>query len=113
MRAIFGLIFNRWVFGVLGLIALSLLIWYGGPLISVAGKAPLESETVRLVVIALILLWFLLRMVWKLAQAQRQNAQLTEGLLKQAPTPARPQEQAGAAQVETLRQRFEEAVVVL
>ena len=111
MKTIFGWIFNRWVFGALGLVALSLLIWYGGGLIEIAKYAPLESETARIVLIAIVVLVFVLRAVWKLAQAQRQSAQLTEGLLKPAAAAAQPE--PGNEQVAMLDKRFEEAIGVL
>ena len=52
----------RWVFLVLGLLLVTLLIWFAGPLVAFAGHAPLEKPLWRLVTIAVVvgavLLWF-------------------------------------------------------
>ena len=46
----------RWVFVVLGAVLVALLVWLVGPLVAVAGHAPLAGWPPRLVVIALIAL---------------------------------------------------------
>ena len=43
---------------VVGLLALALLIWFGGPLLAIAGYEPLASATARLVTLLVIaLIW--------------------------------------------------------
>jgi type VI secretion system protein ImpL len=55
---IFSYVFNRTTLVLVGLIAISLIIWFIGPLVSIGSFVPLESEAVRLIVIAAIfLLW--------------------------------------------------------
>ena len=58
MSKIFGLVFNRWVFAVLGLVAISLLIWFVGPLIAVAEYRPLEPEKNRWFLIGLVVFFY-------------------------------------------------------
>ncbi|HVK54595.1 MAG TPA: type VI secretion system membrane subunit TssM, partial [Burkholderiales bacterium] len=112
MKTILGLIFNRWTMGILGIVAVSLIIWFAGPLLAFADYRPFESKTVRWVLIGLIVLFFVGRIVWRFVKAKLANKQLFEGLLKQAPAPAQANA-AGAEEVATLSQRFEEAVGVL
>ena len=47
MRVILKLFLNRWVLTLLGLIALSLLVWFVGPLFAFASYKPLEPEPAR------------------------------------------------------------------
>ena len=46
-KLLFGWLGNRYLLAVLGLISLCLVIWFIGPLIAVAGWAPLGPEPVR------------------------------------------------------------------
>jgi type VI secretion system protein ImpL len=112
MKTILGLIFNRWTMGILGIVAVSLIIWFAGPLLAFADYRPFESKTVRWVLIGLIVLFFVGRIIWRFLKAKLANKQLFEGLLKQAPAPAQANA-PGAEEVATLNQRFEEAVGVL
>lgn len=113
MKKLLGLIFNRTVMVILGLIALSLIVWFVGPLIAIADFRPLESTTVRWVIIGLIFGIYLIRLLWKFVKAKTNNARLFDGLLKQgAPQPAAADD-PGTAEVALLGQRFEEAVAIL
>ena len=61
LSRIFYLIFNRTNLVLLGLISLSLVIWFIGPLISIGTYRPLETVTSRVVVIVLIFaLWLVM-----------------------------------------------------
>jgi type VI secretion system protein ImpL len=112
LRRLAGLVFNRWTFVALGLAALALMIWFAGPLLAFADHRPLESETARWVLIALILFAFLARITWKAWKARQANAQLMSGLAAQAPPP-RAEDTAAAAELEILRKRFSDAMTVL
>lgn len=113
MKKLLGLIFNRTVMVIFGLIALSLIVWYVGPLIAIADFRPLDSATVRWAIIGLIFGIFLGRMVWKFVKAKIDNSRLFDGLLKQGGPQPEAADDAGAAEVALLGQRFEEAVAVL
>ena len=109
MRKLLRLLFNRWLLVGLGLLALALLIWFGGPLLAIAEYTPLASERARGVLIGLILLFFFGRLAWRAWRSKRANAQLIDGLAP-APTPDAPKEDP---EVATLRARFREAVGML
>ena len=112
MKKIFGLLFNRWTMAIAGLIAISLVIWFAGPLIAFADYRPLESATTRWIVIAIVILSYIGKIVWRMLKAKSTNAKLFDGLLKQAPAQPQP-ETPGAEEVATLRDRFNDAMGVL
>lgn len=112
MKAVFKFLIHPVMLGIFGLAALALLIWFVGPLISIAGRVPLESVLARSVLIGVLLGFVLVRLVWRKLKARRQNAQLVDGLVK-AEEGADPADKAATQEVETLRQRFEEALRVL
>jgi type VI secretion system protein ImpL len=97
---------------ILGVIALSLLIWFVGPLIAIASFRPLDSEWVRAILIAALILFFVARWAWRLIKAKRADAQLAKSMVAQDQA-AQPSEPAGAKEVVLLRQRFEEAIALL
>ena len=73
---IFGFVFNRTTLVLVGLIAISLIIWFFGPAVSIGSVVPLESEAARLILIAAIfLLWGLIRFL-KWWNARAKNAAL-------------------------------------
>lgn len=115
MRKLFGWMANRWLISVLGLLLLALLIWFAGPLIAIAGYEPLAGPLARLVaILVLVFVWGL----WNLALAVRDrkaNAAVVETLAESPPAVAEVpgQPAAGAEEVETLRERFRDALAML
>ncbi|MET0204952.1 MAG: type VI secretion system membrane subunit TssM, partial [Casimicrobiaceae bacterium] len=109
---IFSSVFNRTTLVLVGLIAISLIIWFIGPLVSIGSFVPLESEAVRLIVIAAIfLLWGVIRFL-KWWNARAKNAALLNQIAQDdgkaaATTPA------GAEEIAELRRRFDAAVKTL
>lgn len=113
MKSVFKFLFNHWTMAFLGLAALSLLIWFVGPLIAVAEYRPLESDTVRMILIASVITIYIGKLIWRAIKAKNLNARLMEGLLRHPSAPPQPGDSAGAEEVALLRKRFEEAVEVL
>ena len=64
MKAIFGFFRKRWVLTLLGLIVLSLLIWFVGPLFAFADYKPLDPESRRWILIGLLFAIWLARLAW-------------------------------------------------
>lgn len=98
----------NWLITLIGVIALSILVWFGGPYIAVAGHSILAGEIARmLVIMVLLLLWGLNNLRVNL-QAKKGNQQLAAGLA---------QDVAGLEQVDSevsvLNSRFKEAVDIL
>ncbi len=101
----------------LGLYAAGALVWFGGPLVSIDGVAPLAGERARAIAIALLVLVFVAQAVWRGTAAARRNRRLVDGLLPQATTaapgaPAAPGT-PGAPEVAAIGQRFSQALQVL
>ena len=105
MKAFFGF-FIRWIVPVLGLIALSLIIWFVGPLLEA-----LVPEGHRWALIILLFAAWLAYRVFRIVQARRQAARVMQSLAAQeAPDPA---SVATAEELATLRQRMDEALTLL
>ncbi|MBN9124935.1 MAG: type VI secretion protein [Nitrosospira sp. 56-18] len=113
MKRLVHLLFNRWTLALLGLAAVSLLIWFVGPLIAIAEYRPLEPDGIRLALIAFAILLYVGKHVWEAIKAKALNARLMDGLLRHQPSQPPASGGAGAEEVAMLRKRFEEAVAVL
>ncbi|MBC7209387.1 MAG: type VI secretion system membrane subunit TssM, partial [Pseudomonas sp.] len=105
MKAFFSFVI-RWVVPVLGLLALSLIIWFLGPLLDA-----LVPAAPRLVLIVLLFAVWIAYRVWRIVQARRQAAKVMQSLAAEtAPDPAGV---ATAEELATLRQRMDEALTLL
>ncbi|HEX3139477.1 MAG TPA: type VI secretion system membrane subunit TssM, partial [Rhizobacter sp.] len=108
MKKILGLIFNPWVLLVLGLLALSLVIWIVGPLVAIGDYRPLDGVTARLVFIGLIVLLIVLRNLLKLWSSRKKNDKVVNQLL----APAAVSDPADG-EIKTLNERFTKALETL
>ena len=114
MKKLFGWIFNGWVLAILGLVALSLLIWIVGPLISVGDARPLDRSTSRLVLIAAIVVLYVLHKAWRAWRARHANRAVVNQLLAGAPAaPVNLADSAADAELKTIGERFEAALKTL
>jgi type VI secretion system protein ImpL len=99
----------RTLLTVLGVVLLALFIWYAGPYFAFGQYRPLESPTVRIVVIAMIGVWIGVSVLLKRMRANRASDKLMAAVVTQAQTTdARP-----SAEAVQLRERFEDAVATL
>jgi len=89
----------------LGVIAISALVWYVGPLIAIGESRPLDPTWIRVTVIAVLFGLLLLRAIFRIWSQRRANAALVEGMTK-GPSSA-------DKEIATLNQRFGEALDVL
>jgi type VI secretion system protein ImpL len=114
MKAIFGLFRKRWVLTLLGLILLSLLIWFIGPLFAFAEYKPLDPESRRWLLIGLVFAIWLARLAWGWIKQLRANRSLLSGLIGSGQT-AQPSEgqRASAEEVSELRRRMQDALGIL
>lgn len=105
MKAFFSFVI-RWVIPLLGLIALSLIIWFIGPLLEF-----LVPEGRRgALIIFIFALWIGYR-VFCIIQARRHAAKVLQSLA--ADTPPDPDSVATAEELAALRQRMDEALALL
>ena len=110
MKSMLKFFTNRWFISVLGLIAIALLIFIAGPLIGIGDSRPLESINARLITILVVVVLWMLNHLRKALRANRANKQMVESLVEED---AAGEPDRSAEELETLANRFEEAVDVL
>ncbi len=101
---------HRLTLMVLGLLCLSAVIWWIGPLVAIADVRPLAPAWLRLLLILGVVAFFAGREGWRAWQARKAERALAAAQEPAAPaaTPA-----ADAAELAVLKQRFEEALKLL
>jgi type VI secretion system protein ImpL len=112
MKKLFGWLFHPLLLAILGLLAASLIVWFVGPLIAIDRYRPLESETVRWILIGVMVFVWVAKKIWGFVKGRLRNARLMDGLAKSAPPPPQAPT-AGQAEVAALDQRFQDAIAVL
>ncbi|PVV18731.1 MAG: hypothetical protein B6D78_15385 [gamma proteobacterium symbiont of Ctena orbiculata] len=112
MRAIMSIIKNRWFVAILGLIAISVIIWLVGPLIAIAGIEPLGSVTARLIAILLVILIWVAMELRRFLTARKKNQQMLESVVGQKDQPQSFMRESDE-EVQILGQRLDEAIRIL
>ncbi len=111
MQAIIGFIKQKAVVQLVGIMALCALIWYAGPWVAFAGKAPLLPEFNRLLVILGIVIVWALYTSFKQARAGRADQKLIAELSAPQVDPTKAAiAQAQDEEVSDLRRKFEESL---
>jgi type VI secretion system protein ImpL len=101
---------RRGVLIFIGLLLLSLFIWYAGPYFAFAEYKPLDPPLARLIAIGILVGLWALSLLLKLWRASRASAKLAQAVVAQKSAPTRDGASREAVQ---LRERFEEAVAAL
>lgn len=101
---------RRGVLVFIGLLLLSLFIWYAGPYFAFAEFKPLEPVLARLIAIGILVALWVLSVLLKAWRASRASAKLAQAVVAQKAPPTRDGASREALQ---LRERFEEAVAAL
>src|SRR3954447_11884884 len=104
LKGLLAVLTARWFVTLLGAVLLSLLIWFAGDLVTVAGRTPLAPETTRLVAILVVALLWGASNLWSQARARKRNDALVREL---APAPSAA---PGSAEVAELEKRFANAL---
>ncbi|MGF1688527.1 type VI secretion system membrane subunit TssM [Photobacterium japonica] len=111
-RRIGQVLSSKWAVSLLGLLAISVLIWFGGPLVAIAGAEPLASSVSRLSVLLLLaLIWGMVN-IFHLARKKQQNEKAVQSLLDGNDDSAMADE-ASQREIDTLRDRIVQAMSVL
>ncbi len=103
-----------WLLALIGLLLLSLIVWFGGPYLALGSFKPFESTTGRLIGILVLVVCWAVWLQLRALRAQRSNNNLAAAVVA-------PSEGAGAAgaaggespDARQLRERFTEAVETL
>jgi type VI secretion system protein ImpL len=113
MRKLFAFAGKSWFLTLLGTLALALLIWFTGDLISIGGRTPLASPSARVSTIAgLFGVWGL----WQIGSALRarlRNRRLVERLGATDAAEADPAKAASSEELDVLNERFQDALQLL
>jgi type VI secretion system protein ImpL len=89
----------------IGVLALSAIVWWVGPLIAIGEARPLDPIWTRVAVIAVLFLLLILRSAYRFWKQRRTNAALVDGMTKGPSTSDR--------ELATLNERFTQALGVL
>src|SRR5579872_7472218 len=107
MNRLLQVLTARWLVTLVGALALAVLVWFLGPVIAIAEHRPLESDLVRAVLVAAILVGWGLFNILDRARAAARNEQMISAIGTGAGTAAAaPADSEG----EQLRERLEEAL---
>lgn len=113
-RALTSILFNRLTLVFCGLLMLSLMIWFIGPLVYIQPYQPLESAQMRLALIALIFGLWLIRRLFALWRGHHLNGRLLDHLANYLAARRQPGDaQPGREEVAELEDRFREALSLL
>jgi len=63
LRFLWAVLTSRFLWTLIGLALLSLIIWVFGPIVRVGDYVPMASETVRIVIIALLVIFWLIWLI--------------------------------------------------
>ncbi|WP_220719474.1 type VI secretion system membrane subunit TssM [Agarivorans litoreus] len=102
---------SKWAITLLGFLALAFLIWFGGPLIAIAGAEPLGSASARLFTIITLALICIIYQFWQHVRSTKQNQEAVQSLLDGQDEHGDDEE--SRREVETLRERVVTALDVL
>ncbi|PHM72499.1 type VI secretion system membrane subunit TssM [Xenorhabdus kozodoii] len=109
LSAIVAIFTSRLIWSFLGITAISFIIWFIGPITSIGNAVPLESSTVRIIImVVLYLVWFFIQLASRLYQVwlnKKLSAQLNRGNDEN--------EQLQNSQYTTLSEHFSDALRLL
>ena len=101
---------SKWVRTLLGFIFLSVLIWFFGPLLGIGQMHPFDSQTARIIAIAvLMVIWLVMNLVRELSHAKKDKG--LANAVVEAPPDA--DKTASAEEVAALQGRLKQALADL
>ncbi|MEJ2694824.1 MAG: type VI secretion protein IcmF/TssM N-terminal domain-containing protein [Candidatus Thiodiazotropha sp.] len=113
MKGILAIFRHRWFIAVIGLLAISLIIWLVGPLLAIAGFEPLGPPLNRIVFISLLFILWVGKELLKARGARQRDQQMLQGVLGAEGAPADPAQQESAEELQVLQRRLQEAITIL
>ena len=99
---------KRWIFGALIILAIGILVWFAGPLLSFGDRHPLDSRTARWLIIILVLMAWLGFEAFRIWRIRRKSRLLVDGLSAGGQDATLSREEA-----QVLRDRFTAAMASL
>lgn len=114
IKRLFSWIVKPWMLSLLGVLLLSMIIWFEGPLLAFDGNEPFASQGVRWSIIAGLFGCWIAYFLYKWVAARLANLKLMKGVAGEGQSLAPiPGAQESAAEVELLGKRLQEAMRVL
>ena len=113
MKRLLEFLTNKWVLGIIGLTALSLLIWFGAEFIKFGSDNVTLSTTTRWIIISL---FWLIWLTWNMAQwlvERRQNKELIGSIEESQEEAKNPDDERSQEELTAMSQRFREALATL
>jgi type VI secretion system protein ImpL len=104
---------KKWVIQLIGIIALSLVLWFFGPLIAIGGKVPFESEVSRLIAILVIVVLWGANNLRIQVKANRANTQMVNELVETKGADPLLVDHESAEEIGVLGQNFDAALQTL
>lgn len=108
IRRITGFFTWRRVFLFLGLLALVLLIWFGGPLLAIADYKPLASVAARLVFLLSLVIIFLAVSLWRARRQRKDNEKVVTEMMS-----GNEQDELLKEEMETQRNNLRKALALM
>ncbi|WP_432460628.1 type VI secretion system membrane subunit TssM [Agarivorans sp. QJM3NY_25] len=102
---------SKWTIKVIGFLALSFLIWFGGPLIAIAGAEPFVGALARCLTILIVAMICTVYQLWQHLRRHKQDQQAVQSLLDGEGEQSNDED--SRREVETLRERVVTALEVL
>ena len=110
MKRLLDLIKNKIFLGLLGVIALGLVIWFGADFVKFGEDNTTLSSTVRLILIlGVVLIWLVIQMVGMFL-SQRRNSGMLNALQE---SQVNPDEEKRDQELAALNQRFRDGMAIL
>jgi len=119
MKNIIKILTNPLLLSIVGLIALAVMVWFGGPLIAISDNKPLESDMVRLLTILVITILWGLNNFRVQNKAKKKDAEMMGDIAGAGSTSSGGNSQADAADSQSteesavVQKHFQEALAVL
>ncbi len=113
IKKLFAALTAKWLITLIGAIILSLLVWFFGPLLAFAEFRPLWTEFARMITVLVIIVIWGLTNLFSVMRQKRSNDQMIEDMAEAADTGPSPDEMASADEVAQLKERAQDALVLL
>ena len=104
-----------WVFPAVGVLLAAIVVWIAGPLVAVAGRAPLAGHAARLLLIVLIAAAVGGAYAWRRVRARRRNDAMVSALVAEAAPDLGEAEAAAlsARDLQDMRERADKALALM
>jgi len=113
MKRLFQFLTQKWIISAIGIIALIILIWLGGPFLGIGDSKPLSTPFNRLLTILIVVVFWGFNNLRLRFKATKANAQMIDNLVAAPAAPSETAPDVSAEEVALLRERFTKALAHL